>query len=942
MRDNLKKYFFLILVIIFGIAGFLFFDNNLETKNANASAGKDTIAIRIIPNPERKSALDWYKSRNFKGSPQSLTVDGYNAIRDGRTVYVNAANVESGAFYTNIYLISYNQEAENLTVDIFAKILKNWQFNTNLSTANFCKKKTDVVCLTDADCELGDYCLSSKARVTRDTVRLEGLYAINQGVNNYKKKNSLYPKLGAGTYLPNKTLSVWPSWQSVLAQELEMSLPKDSINELGDCKEDRFHKITCWDEAKKEFADPSPGNAIFNLPDDSHAYVYEGAANGLSYNLCAVMESGYINANGGACENVFLNDDICIDECTVSPSTSQKRCNPDRPTMVQSCGNHDADRCNEWAIIKDCAGFGMLCSGGECIPGAGDGGGGGGGGGGGATECTTPWGAQVSNGDIATAYQSTSVPCGFTCASQTKTCNSGAWSGGLFTYTNQNCSAAACTGDCPTPWGTLVSNGGMATAYQSATVPCGSTCASQTKTCNNGTWSSGPFTYLKQTCSVGACSGDCPTPWGTLVSNGGTATAFQVTSVPCGSICASQTKTCNSGTWSGGPFTYSNQNCSVEPCAGNCITPWLTTINNGGTATAYQSATVPCGSTCISQTKTCNSGLWSGGSFTYNNQNCDVAACSCTGPFPSGSTMPYDSEESSNLTASIAWTYSDTDADGTKCQYKCSPSYFRSGNSCISTTRTFTCSSKPSVGTWWNTVPSYTQTFNGTSWTPPDDFDTDFNTTGSSISCRYTCQTNYERVGGVCVPKTYACTGTPPSSPSSIAHSSTESTGLTADTSWAYSENDTSAKCEYKCGTGYVRYNNVCELPIPKILSFKVNGAAWGAVWTVDYNNLPTNNLTICMTSKHANNCTYCGSKTIPCNDCTQITHQAPWLGSPAGECAVVAENTSTGQKDIQYNTTNCSCFNGKAQCSFRGGDNTTGCSGALWCKRGINTTYCP
>ena len=68
-----------------------------------------------------------------QGSPQSLVVDGYEAVRDGRSVYVNAANIGvDDRLYTNIYIISYNQEAEDATVDIFGQILEHWKFNSNI------------------------------------------------------------------------------------------------------------------------------------------------------------------------------------------------------------------------------------------------------------------------------------------------------------------------------------------------------------------------------------------------------------------------------------------------------------------------------------------------------------------------------------------------------------------------------------------------------------------------------------------------------------------------------------------------------------------------------------------------------------------------------------------------------------------------------------------
>ena len=81
----------------------------------------DAIAVRVYQNQDHQSALAWYQAKGFAGSPQALSVDGYDAIRDGRTVYVHAANIDLGSdpiiqtddiYYSNIYLISYNQQAE--------------------------------------------------------------------------------------------------------------------------------------------------------------------------------------------------------------------------------------------------------------------------------------------------------------------------------------------------------------------------------------------------------------------------------------------------------------------------------------------------------------------------------------------------------------------------------------------------------------------------------------------------------------------------------------------------------------------------------------------------------------------------------------------------------------------------------------------------------------
>jgi hypothetical protein len=101
-----------------------------EAQNRNT----DAIAIRVIPNPKHFGPGRWYREQNFKGAPQEMVVDGYDAVRDGNIVYVNAANIADNKFYTNIYAISFNFGADNSTNDIFGQILQFWKFNNNLIT----------------------------------------------------------------------------------------------------------------------------------------------------------------------------------------------------------------------------------------------------------------------------------------------------------------------------------------------------------------------------------------------------------------------------------------------------------------------------------------------------------------------------------------------------------------------------------------------------------------------------------------------------------------------------------------------------------------------------------------------------------------------------------------------------------------------------------------
>src|SRR3989339_61663 len=253
-----KKLIFTIILSIFIFCCIFFICSN----NISAQTSTDAIAIRVIPNSEHLSAKNWYKRQGFTGSPQSVIVDGYNGVRDGRTVYVNVSNVDdSGCIYTNIYLISYNQNAERVTMDIFSQIISHWKFNTNITGLGKCVRKSMSICMLDSDCSRDEYCVSKKAKLIRDTKRLEDFSEIKILLENYKEVHGYYPKLNAGTYLPNNSISVWPSWQERFSQEVGTTIPKDPVNKLGDCGDARFNEITCWDEEAKEFADAIPGDA---------------------------------------------------------------------------------------------------------------------------------------------------------------------------------------------------------------------------------------------------------------------------------------------------------------------------------------------------------------------------------------------------------------------------------------------------------------------------------------------------------------------------------------------------------------------------------------------------------------------------------------------------------------------------------------------------------
>jgi len=123
--------------------------------------------------------------------------------------------------------------------------------------------------------------------------------------------------------------------------------------------------------------------------------------------------------------------------------------------------------------------------------------------------------------------------------------------------------------DCTAPWGAIVLDTTAVTAYQAASVTAPASCVSESRTCSSGTLSG---TYQFANCSVIA-AGSCTTPWGAIVPDMGTVTAY-LEETPT-SACTSQTRTCSAGTLDG---SYSYESCTVTPVT--CTTTVTGKANN--------------------------------------------------------------------------------------------------------------------------------------------------------------------------------------------------------------------------------------------------------------------------------------------------------------------------------------------------------------------------
>ena len=353
---DIKKWIFIFLSFS-ASAAFL-------TAQATAAENTDAIAVRVIPNATHYGIDRWYNEQGYKGSPQKLIVDGYEAIRDGRTVFVNASNVENGKIYTNIYLISYNQEPDNTTLDILGQLVSHWKFNNNLpekgvcsiskmaclsssdcpssyicSTGNIdnktgsnpsnkgrCILKEGKMCNNDSDCPANIFCDSVKAKVTRDVKRLADLNEIRSALDSFKINNISYPPLNSGTYIPGNTISTWPSWAESLGSKLGRSnFFIDPINSLGDCP--GFEVATCWkkgdlnNDANNFYKLGASQKPIFPL--GSYAYMYTAKNNGAGYDLCANFETHGLydtSANKISTQACQVTDEIPLPSPNTAPT----------------------------------------------------------------------------------------------------------------------------------------------------------------------------------------------------------------------------------------------------------------------------------------------------------------------------------------------------------------------------------------------------------------------------------------------------------------------------------------------------------------------------------------------------------------------------------------------------------------------------------------------
>ena len=95
-----------------------------------------------------------------------------------------------------------------------------------------------------------------------------------------------------------------------------------------------------------------------------------------------------------------------------------------------------------------------------------------------------------------------------------------------------------------------------------------------------------------------------------------------------------------------------------------------------------------------------------------------------------------------------------TEASTTSCRFKCKSHYPWNGSQCKAETKTFTCTGLP-TNAEWNSVGSYTQTWNGSTFAPAESSAT-YNTTASTTECRFKCKSGYNWINGQCIKTHYS------------------------------------------------------------------------------------------------------------------------------------------------------------------------------------------
>ncbi len=288
----------------------------------------DAVGVKVIANPDYLPPEIWYQKQLFTGNPSAATVDGYEAVRDGDTLYTLAAN-QIGDIFPNIYVVSMSNNPNPESRKVFDQVLANFRFNANtdaVTNVNVCVKGNGFVkvnaagvedpagqligCTSDLDCSkvAGATCDADKAKLRRDTRRLSDVIRVREALVAYGRTHGHceltksqfcttsfqcpvaasgaferclpeVPALAEGSFIRAMSTSAWPSWTDALAKDLGKALPIDPLNKFAGCTGAAADKETCFDSAA----------GTFQCSVGSHVYGYQSVA-GETYTFTSSLE----------------------------------------------------------------------------------------------------------------------------------------------------------------------------------------------------------------------------------------------------------------------------------------------------------------------------------------------------------------------------------------------------------------------------------------------------------------------------------------------------------------------------------------------------------------------------------------------------------------------------------------------------------------------------
>ena len=156
--------------------------------------------------------------------------------------------------------------------------------------------------------------------------------------------------------------------------------------------------------------------------------------------------------------------------------------------------------------------------------------------------------------------------------------------------------------------------------------------------------------------------------------------------------------------------------------------------------------------------------------------------------------------------------------DFTEYSCGCDSNYEWKNSACVGKKRTYTCT-ELSENAVWNSVSSYTQTWDGTDWFPPDS-SAAYNEVASETECRFKCDTNYNWNSSTstcdAAKQTVNCSPKPANTVwntvSTVTQTWNGSTWSPSNTS-TYNTTASTSECRYKCVDTYFWYNSECINP---------------------------------------------------------------------------------------------------------------------------------